>query len=42
MSYPRGRVYIELPQEIRAKCFAIELTEAAPKELVISDLTLLG
>ncbi|MBQ7319838.1 MAG: hypothetical protein IJW97_06670, partial [Clostridia bacterium] len=42
MSYPRGRVYIELPQEVRAKCFAIELTESAPKELVISDLTLFG
>ena len=40
MSYPRGRVYLELPTAIRAKCFTIELTESAPKELVISDMTL--
>ena len=40
MSYPRGRVYLELPRAVRAKCFTIELTESAPKELVISDMTL--
>ena len=42
MSYPRGRVYVELPQAVRAKCFTLELTESAPKELVISDMTLFG
>ncbi len=41
MSYPRGRVYIELPAAVHAKHFCIELTEAAPKELVVSDMTLL-
>jgi len=42
MSYPRGRVYFELPEAVTAKRFAFVLTESASKELVIADMALLG
>ncbi|MBR6548424.1 MAG: hypothetical protein IKT68_02675 [Clostridia bacterium] len=42
MSYPGGRVYLEFDKPVTAKYFAMELTEDATKEWLMSDVTLLG
>ncbi|MBE6768615.1 MAG: hypothetical protein E7549_06870 [Ruminococcaceae bacterium] len=42
MSYPNGRVFLDLGDGVTARCFTIALKTNALKPWVISDLTLLG
>ncbi len=42
MCYPSGRIYLEFDRPVTARYFALQLTENATKEWLVSDLTLLG